>query len=91
MLKIVHAASVAEDRAFNLTIVGSQIKASYVLMIPSVSFTLTPKCLPFSSVACLCLNLFKTSTESNPALSAMVLGIHSNAFAKAFTMSYYFP
>lgn len=39
----------------------------------------------------MCLNLFKTSTESNPALSAIVLGITSKALAKALTMSYYFP
>jgi len=31
----VHAASVAEDNAFNLTNVGSQINASKVLITPS--------------------------------------------------------
>lgn len=37
------------------------------------------------------LNLFKTSTESNPALSAIVLGTTSNAFANEVTINYYFP
>jgi len=60
-------------------------------MTPSWLFMSTPKYFPLSLIACLCLNLLRTSTESNPALSAMVLGITSNALAKALTISCYLP
>jgi len=57
-----------------------------VLHIPDDPLISTPKNLESSSLeACLFLNLFKTAIESNPALSAMVLGITSNDLAKALT------
>lgn len=57
-----------------------------MLQIPVEPLISTPKNLQSSSLeACLYLNLFKIAIESRPALSAIVLGIISKAFAKAFT------
>lgn len=39
------------------------------------------------SKACFCLNLFKISMESKPALSLMILGMHSKALAKEFMIN----
>jgi len=50
------------------------------------SRTLTPNHLPSAeSVACFYLNLLRISVESNPELSARVLGITSKALANPFT------
>lgn len=56
-------------------------------MIPVGEFMPTPKFLPSVPLACFYLNLFKTSTESKPALSAMVLGITSKALANEFKIN----
>jgi hypothetical protein len=88
----VHAASVAEFKAFILTKIGSQIKFLYVSHIPVLEFTSTPKNLPLPSYKlCYYLSLFNTITESRPALSAIVLGITSRALAKALIIYYSLP
>lgn len=60
--------------------------------IPEEELTSTPKNCPLPSCKLCCyLNLFKTKTESNPALSAIVLGMTSKALAKALITYYSFP
>jgi len=76
---------VAAERALCLTITGSQMNFSKVLHIPICELTSTPYVFPSSPpTACFYLNLFNTIIESRPALSAIVLGITSKAFANAF-------
>jgi len=86
----VQAASHAELKALIFTIIGSHTKFSYVLHIPYSSFIPTPIHLP-SGVLCFYLNLFKIKIVSNPALSAMFLGITSRALAKLLITNYVFP
>lgn len=86
------AASVAAYKAFCLTMIGSQTNSWYVLQIPLAPLISTPKNLLSSSLeACLYLSLFNMAIESRPALSAIVLGIISNALAKALTTTWIFP
>jgi len=81
----VHAASVAAVRTLILTSSGSQTNFSNRSAMFS-SRTLTPNHLPSAeSVACFYLNLLRISVESNPELSARVLGITSKALANPFT------
>lgn len=82
----------AEFKALTLTRIGSHTKEAKVSQIPVVAFTSTPIYLPELSVKlCYYLNLFKTATESKPALSAIVLGITSKALAKALIIYYSLP
>lgn len=81
------AASTAEFKALTLTKIGSHTNEAKVSHIPVEELTSTPKNLPLPSFKlCYYLNLFKTPTESKPALSAIVLGITSKDLAKALTI-----
>lgn len=90
-LRTMHAASVAPSSAFTLTNAGSHTNRSILFATPSVaaapssltssSSTETPA--QVSPRACNMRNLFRTSVASSPALSQMVRGITSSAFANA--------